>query len=158
MSLNSFVTPFSASSSYWNLAWPFLNSGKSDERSCLSPALADLKWATHLLVRWEYVFSPPLVKIPLKNASKLCHSAPPAFYSKGIPWRLGCFRNWQSDQCIFLDHHIYILLKNKGRTLHYSFRSELRRLCRMLGNWNFHVIFFACVCARRWIMPLWVRP
>ena len=48
MSLNSFVTPCSASSSYWNLVSPFLNSGNSDKWSCLSPALADLEWATRL--------------------------------------------------------------------------------------------------------------
>ena len=53
MSLNSFVTPFSASSSYCNLVSPFLNSGKSDEWSCLLLALADLDWATRLPVRWE---------------------------------------------------------------------------------------------------------
>ena len=75
MSLNSFVTPFSAFSSYWNLVSPFLNSGESNERSCLSPAPADLKWETRLLVQWEWVLSPPLVKIPLKDASKLRHTS-----------------------------------------------------------------------------------
>ena len=38
---------------------------------------------------------------------------------------------------------LYILLKNKERTLNFVFRSGLRRPCRLLDNGNFDVIFFA---------------
>ena len=82
----------------------------------------------------------------------------PGFCSKRIPWRIGIFWNWQPDKCIILHHHLYILLKNKERTLNFTFRSGLWRLCRLLDNGNFDVIFDACVCARCWITPLWVRP
>ena len=80
----------------------------------------------------------------------------PGFCSKGIPWRIGSFWNWQPDKCIILHHHLYILLKSKERTLHFTFRSGLRRLCRLLDNGYFDVIFDARVCARCWITPLWV--
>ena len=82
----------------------------------------------------------------------------PGFCSKGIPWRIGSFWTWQPDKCIILHHHLYILLNNRERTLNFTFRSGLRRLCRLLDNGNFDVIFDARFSARCWITPLWVRP
>ena len=96
MSLNFIVTLSSASSSYWNLVSSFLDSGKSGNKSWLSHALADLKWAT-LPVGWEQILSPTLAKIPLKYASRLRHSASRRSAAKVVPWRLGSFKNWQSD-------------------------------------------------------------
>ena len=88
--------------------------------------------------------SPPLVKIPLKDASKLRHTASRRSTAKvSIPWRLGSFRNWQPDKCNILHHDLYIILKNKERTLNFAFRSGLRRPCRLLDNGNIDVIFFA---------------
>ena len=89
---------------------------------------------------------------------KITPQCMPGFCSKGIPWRIGSFWNQQPNECIILHHHFYILLKNKERTLNFTFRSGLRRLCRLLDNGNFDVIFDARVRARCWITPLWVRP
>ena len=158
MLLNSFVTPFSASSSYWNLVSPFLNSGKKRWTVMLVTCsgwfeVGDLSTCT---------MGVGLVTSTRQNSFEGCIKIMPrcipGFCSKGIPWHIGSFWNWQPDKCIILHHHLYILLKNKERTLNFTFRSGLRRLWRLLDNGNFDVIFDVRVCARCWITPLWVRP